>query len=110
MRAAIVGVLVLGACCAAAGQLLFKVGANGATGLRSYINGPIFLGLALYGLGTVAWIYALSREQLISVYPFTVLTFALVYGAAVVLFGERPTPSGMAGVVLILGGLYLITR
>jgi drug/metabolite transporter (DMT)-like permease len=110
VKGTIVAVLVFGACCAAAGQLLFKVGANGGSSLRSFINAPLAFGLVLYGMGTVAWIYALSREQLISVYPFTVLTFALVYAAAVIVFGERPTPSGVMGVGLILGGLYLITR
>lgn len=42
-------------------------------------------------------------------YPFTVLTFALVYLAGAFLFNEPVTMRAMGGVLLILGGLFLIT-
>ncbi len=92
--------LLGGAICAAAGQLLFAAGARGRTELLSFVNPRIAAGLGLYGLGTVFWIYSLSRARLIYVYPFTVLTFVLVYLSAILVLGERQTVPGPCGVVL----------
>ena len=63
---------------AACGQLLFKVGAQHKTHAVEFLNGPIGLGLLLYLLGTMLWIYVLSKEKLVVVYGFTALTFVLV--------------------------------
>ena len=64
----------------------------------------------LYGLGAVFWIYGLSRQNLTSVYPFTVLSFVIVYAAGIFGLGEVPSRSAGIGVALILVGLYLVTR
>lgn len=101
--------LVFGAIAAAGGQLLFAVGARGRTDLLSYFNLWILLGLGLYVVGATFWIYSLSRAALIQVYPFTVLTFAIVYLSSILLLGERPTLSGICGVALVLGGLFLLS-
>jgi len=101
--------LVSGAICAAGGQLLLAVGARGRTEIVSFLNLWIVLGLGLYGLGTVFWIYSLSRSALIQVYPFTVLTFAMVYLGSILFLGERPTLSGNCGVLIVLAGLYLLS-
>jgi undecaprenyl phosphate-alpha-L-ara4N flippase subunit ArnE len=42
------------------------------------------------------------------VYPFTALTFVLVYGIGVLIFGEAVRPITVVGVALILTGLGLI--
>jgi len=42
------------------------------------------------------------------VYPFTALTFVLVFLAGIVFFGERVSYAQWGGVAMILGGLYLI--
>ncbi len=101
-------ILIASTLCAALGQVLFKAGAHRAEDLLHFLNGWILIGLLAYGVGTLLWIYALSRMPLTAAYPFTVLTFALVYLAGVFLFGEPVTLRAMAGVVLILGGLFLI--
>lgn len=95
---------------AAAGQLLFRVGARGREAFLAFVNPYVFLGLAFYALGTGAWIYALASETLVNVYAFAALTFALVYLGSVFLLGERLTPAASAGVALVLAGLFLITR
>jgi drug/metabolite transporter (DMT)-like permease len=109
MAPIVVAALVGGAFCAAAGQLLFAGGARGRTDLLSFINPSIMAGLALYGVSTAFWIYSLSRAPLLQVYPFTVLTFVLIYLVAVLVLGEQPTIPGLAGVTLVLGGLYLLS-
>lgn len=94
---------------AATGQLLFKVGAQGREGVLEFLNPSIAGGLLCYGLGTIVWVYALSFEKLVHVYAFTALTFALVYAGGVLLLGERLSSVGVAGIALILAGLYLLT-
>lgn len=100
--------LVLSAFSAAGGQTLFRVGAQGRTALAQFLNLPIAAGIALYGVSTLLWIYSLSRLPLKNVYPFTALTFVLVYGAAVLILGERPTWRGFVGIGVVLAGLYFV--
>lgn len=100
--------LLLSALAAAAGQVLFRIGAQGRTALIQFINWPLLAGLGLYGLSTLLWIYALSRLPLKNVYPFTALTFVLVYVAAIAILGERPSWRGFVGIAIVLCGLYFI--
>jgi drug/metabolite transporter (DMT)-like permease len=102
-------ILAFASLAAAGGQLLFKIGAQHRTQLAAFINAPILIGLLLYGVGTVLWIYALAREKLVVVYAFTVLTFAMVYLGSVLLLGETLTLKGCCGVALVLSGLFLLT-
>ena len=110
MPALVVLLLVIGSCCASLGTVLLKLGATGRTELLAFINPQIVGGLMLYSLGAVFWIYGLSRQNLTSVYPFTVLSFVIVYAAGIFGLGEVPSRSAGLGVVLILAGLYLVTR
>ncbi len=101
--------LLTGTLCAAAGQVLFKVGASGREALASFFNLWLFSGLLAYALGTLLWIYALSRVRLTVVYPFTALTFVLVYLFGVVILREPTTAQALVGVAFVLGGLFLIS-
>lgn len=100
--------LVIACLAAAAGQLLFRAGAQNRVHVSEFINFTIAGGLALYALGTVLWIYALARERLTVVYAFSALTFALVYLGGTLLLGESISARGAAGVALVLAGLYLL--
>jgi len=100
--------LLLASLAAACGQLLFKAGAAGRVQWIEFLNVRIGAGLALYALGTALWIYALSKERLVVVYAFSALTFALVYLGGTLLLREPLTARGIAGVVVVLAGLYLI--
>ena len=102
--------LTMASFAAAAGQLLFKVGAKGNTALIGFLNMPIAAGLCFYALGTGLWIYALSFEKLVNVYAFTALTFVMVYIGGVVILGERLSGMALIGVLVVLGGLYLIVN
>jgi len=100
--------LSLAAFSAASGQLLFKIGAKGRTAWLDFLNVPILLGLLLYAMGTILWIYVLSYEKLVNVYAFTALTFVLVYLGGVLLLHESISIQAGIGVAAVLGGLYLI--
>lgn len=109
MTARIYVFLLSGTLFAALGQVLFKVGAAGRDTLTAFVNVWIFAGFAAYGLGTVLWIYSLSKAPLTLVYPFTALTFVLVYLSGIFWFGEPTSIRAMTGVALVLLGLLLIS-
>jgi drug/metabolite transporter (DMT)-like permease len=108
MPISIVVLLLGGSVCAALGQILFKVGAADRVSLAEFVNVWILFGLLFYGVGTALWIYSLSKARLTVVYPFTALTFVLVYLSGVYLFHEPTTNLALAGVALVLAGLLLI--
>lgn len=101
--------VILGALSAATGQIFFKLGATGASALMDFVNVRIITGLALYGASTVMWIAALSKLPLSRVYPFTVLTFVIVYIASFVVLREPLSMPLMIGAALVLAGLVVIT-
>ena len=93
---------------AALGQVLFKVGATDRKTFSEFFNVPILVGLTAYGASTILWILALSRAKLTVVYPFTALTFVLVYLGAVFFLGETMSLGAILGVALVLAGLFLL--
>ncbi len=110
MSVGLITVMTFGSICAAGGQILFKIGADGRDNWSAFLNLWVASGVVVYGIGAVCWVHGLSKAGLITVYPFTVLTAVVVYGAAITIFGERPTVPGMVGIVLIMFGLYLISH
>ena len=97
----------------AAGQVLFELCAEA---LR--VEGPwatrtmlLFISaMALYGTTTLAWIWVLQRAELGKVYPLMALAFVFVPLVSYWLFGERFSISYVAGIVLIVAGIWLTTR
>lgn len=108
MRAPLLALLLGGVVLAALGQLLFKIGATGRTQALEFVNPAVIGGLACYGFGTALWIAALARAPLTTVYPFTALTFVVVYAAGVLLLGEPWSMRALVGIGLILAGLFLV--
>jgi drug/metabolite transporter (DMT)-like permease len=103
-------ILLLGASVAAAiGQLLFRFGARDRIGLLAFVNPYILLGMLFYAAGMVAWIYALSKEEMVTVYAFTALTFVLVYLGGVFVLGEHINTAKSMGVALVIAGLYFVS-
>ena len=100
--------LLLSSLTAAAGQILLKQGATGRTGLLSFANGWVAGGLLFYAVGTAIWVFALSKAPLTLVYPYTAITFVLVFLSGAVLFGEGLAPRAMIGAGLVLSGIVLI--
>ena len=104
------------------GQILFKLGMkhmgeqNLAPGLGSIfsfilkiITSPtLLLGILCYTVSTVVWMNVLSRVPLNRVYPFTALTFALVFVASILIFHEQIPMNRYFGVGIIVAG-FLVT-
>jgi len=95
----------------AAGQVLFKLGANALNangGKLLSIGGAVVVGaLVVYGLATVTWIWVLQRSELGKIYPLMALAFALVPVASHFVFGESFSWRYAAGCVLLVTGVIL---
>ncbi|MGZ9586582.1 EamA family transporter [Paenibacillus marinisediminis] len=95
------------------GQILFKIGLQQSGGLqwvKLALSPAIWVGLMLYGVATIVWFIVLSRLPLGVAYPMQSLAYVLAMFAAVWLFGEELTLTKVAGVVVILFGVYLIAK
>jgi drug/metabolite transporter (DMT)-like permease len=100
--------LALSACCAAVGQIMLKLGAEGQQATLGLVNLKILTGLALYGVGMLLWLYGLARVPLHAVYPFTLLTMALVFALSILWLGERPGSLAIAGWLVVCTGVGLV--
>lgn len=94
---------------AATGQIFFKLGTAGTQSLISYINPRLATGLVLYVASTILWLLGLAKIPLSRAYPFTILTFILVYLGSALFLGERLTLSVIIGAALVLAGLLVVT-
>ena len=104
------------------GQLLLKGGMNklgsvtlSLNGLiptlwRMAVNPGVFFGLALYLVGTVFWLAALSRVDLSYAYPFASLSYVVMLLASWMMFDEKITLARIAGTIFICIGVLVIYR
>jgi len=100
------------------GQVLFKVSAlalqtrgQSAGNLLALGRLPSFwLALALYGCGTLLWIWILQSVPLSRAYPFAALGFVAVPVIAAVFFAERLSPAYGVGALLIVAGVIVTSR
>jgi drug/metabolite transporter (DMT)-like permease len=73
-------------------------------------NPYVFFGLAIYLIGTVFWLAALSRVDLSYAYPFASLTYVIMLVASWLLFNEQFTLGRLIGTVVIGIGVLVIYR
>ncbi len=96
------------------GQIFFKIvsgtaGRPDIPGLIAIATNPVLIAaLALYGVGTLVWIFVLKHVPLTLAYPFMALTFCAVPALAWFFLGEAIGIRYAAGVVLIITGLIVI--
>jgi drug/metabolite transporter (DMT)-like permease len=114
--------IVAGVLLNAGAQLLLKAGVNPLgpitvqfatllpTALRVIGQWQIIAGLACYVLSVAVWIVGLSRADVSQAYPMLSLGYLVNAVAAYFLFGEALGPARCAGLLLILAGVFLISR
>lgn len=102
----------------ALGQIMFKMASgqlHGMTGvplprlaLAIAIN-PWFIGaILLYGALSVTWVWILAAVPLSTAYPFVALSFVITPLLGHLVFGDPFGLNQIAGLVLLLIGLFLI--
>jgi drug/metabolite transporter (DMT)-like permease len=106
----------------AVGQILLKTGMNSVgaltlnlSGLPSILwrmgtNPYVFIGLVVYVGGVVFWLAALSRVDLSYAYPFASLSYGVMLLASWRLFDEDITGMRMLGTLVVMLGVFLISR
>ncbi|GAA4770834.1 SMR family transporter [Stakelama sediminis] len=101
-------------------QLALKIGTTAAIGTRSAgIGGEmgslaqspmIIVGLGLYGVGALLWLFVLGRVPLSFAYPFVGMGFILTMLAGAFWLNESLSFARIAGTLLIATGCVLVAR
>ena len=104
------------------GQLLLKKGMNSLGPItlswdhlvsvlwKMATHPNVLVGLAIYLVGTVFWLSALSRVDLSYAYPFASLSYMVMLAASWIMFDEKITLSRLLGTGVIAIGVFLIYR
>jgi len=108
-----IGMFIVAALLGAVGQYLYKTGAAAAEGgLIGYVlNWRILLGVLCYIAVMVLFVAAFRiGGELTVLYPIYATTF--IWGALLALwaYGTPITPVNVAGMVLLVAGMYLMGR
>ena len=103
-------------------QLLLKAGAGSLANIelrasnaaaiagRLIFNVPIIAGLGCYALSVIVWILALARVEVSVAYPMLSLGYVVNALAAWWLFNESMSGTRIAGIGIILVGVWLVAR
>ncbi len=106
----------------AAAQLLLKAGTRAIgefaftldnlwpIGWKLATEPHILGGLTCYVVSVVAWIMVLSRVEVSLAYPMVSFGYIVTAVASWLLFGEALTATRIAGILVIMFGVFLITR
>ncbi len=97
---------------AAVGQIFLKMGASTAsTNIVSWVtNIKLIIGLSLYALSSIFFIYALRLGNVSLLYPVIATSYIWVAILATMFLGESFPLMRWAGIGLIIGGIVLIIR
>jgi len=103
--------ILVGVLLNATAQLLLKAGTNAMPlGLRLAMEPHILAGLACYVVSVVVWIVALSRVPVSIAYPMLSIGYVVNAVAAWYLLGEAVTPMRLAGIGIIVFGVFIVAR
>jgi len=95
----------------AGAQLLLKAGTNARPlGVALAIEPHILGGLACYVVSVVLWVVALSKVPVSIAYPMLSIGYIVNAVAAHYLFGETLSPLRLAGIGIIIVGVFLVAR
>jgi drug/metabolite transporter (DMT)-like permease len=72
------------------------------------LNPYVWIGLGIYGAGTILWLGVLSKIDVSQAYPFVGLGFLLTMAFGIFLLGEPLSISRVAGTLMVLGGVLLV--
>jgi multidrug transporter EmrE-like cation transporter len=104
----VIGQLVLKAGVGRLGSLSLGRGGALTAAVRLASNPLIWIGFAIFGVGTFFWLAALSRVELGYAYPFLSLSYVLVMLASWLFFREELSVSRCVGVAVICLGVYAV--
>ena len=122
MNAVSFSLLMTGVLLNAGAQLLLKAGTNSVgvfafssenlvpVGWKLATEPHIIGGVGCYVISVIVWILALSRVEVSVAYPMLSIGYVVNALAAWYLFGEAVTLTRLAGIGVIIVGVYLVAR
>jgi multidrug transporter EmrE-like cation transporter len=78
--------------------------------IKMFFMPNVLLGLLFYGVSTVFWLVALSKIELNVAYPMLSIGYILIMILSFFLLNESITLYKVAGTLLIVAGVTLISR
>ena len=78
--------------------------------LQIATNLPIITGLFLYAVSVVTWLVVISRMEVSAVHPMMSLGYIATAIIATVWLGEHITPMRIAGIAVIMLGVWMVSR
>ena len=113
--------IVLSVTLAAIAQLLLKFGmmkvgkisgvANAPSMILRAVSNPIVLaGLAVFGISALFWLVVLSRVPLSTAYPMVSIGYVIAVLFEWRIFGLAVKPVTVAGCLIIILGVFLLSR
>ncbi len=101
--------VVLNSC----GQLLIKMGTlemNGVASVYDLLNLKLIVGIGLFGMSFLTWIYIVSKNNLSYAFPFAVgLGYVAVILLSLLVLKEKATYLQMTGMSLVWMGIILMS-
>lgn len=70
----------------------------------------VISGLIAAFIASLFWMMAMTKFEISYAYPFMGLTYVIVFGLAIFLFGEAFTIYKCAGILLIIAGIIVLSR
>lgn len=121
MSLATLGLIMASVCLSAIAQIALKAGMSGSGMVTAFAWGTpadvafaimaeplVWLGLTLYGVGAVVWLFVLAKVNVSIAYPFVGLGFLMTMGFAIAFLGEAVTPARAVGTCLVASGVLLV--
>lgn len=75
-----------------------------------FSNAWLFISISFYFLASLTWILALTKFNLSFAYPFSIISYLLVFLFATFYLNETSNFYNLIGVVFIIIGLLLISK
>ena len=101
-------------------QISFKYGVNGVPFVQDgsiiskawdlFTSPFVVLGLLLYGIGAILWLFALKQIDLSLAYPFVSMSFIMVFCLSVFFLNEPFNVNRLIGTVTIIVGLLFMAK
>ncbi len=78
--------------------------------IKIIFNPYVFFGLAAYFVGTMFWLYLISRVPLNFAYPLLSLSYVFIAIISIFLFKEQVSVVNWVGIAVIMFGVILVTQ
>ena len=118
-----IGLILVSVTLAAIAQVTLKMGMNHVTdanGGQLALSGEslkqilttllVWVGLGIFAISAVLWLFALSRASLSFAYPVAALGYVIIVAASILFLDEHVPPLGWAGVACIVVGILLVAQ